>query len=128
MSVFQLLPIDEEDRVPFLDATYEIDDADYTLRLTWSERLGSWYADLLDADDNVLWAGRKILARYQIAARQVVAGAPAGIFFADDQDNDTTAPGFDDLGGRVKIIYADPGSFPTPPPLTDAVRIDVAIA
>lgn len=126
MAKLVLQPDSIDAQYPFREDTYEdLGGLELTLRVSWSERLQTWYLDLLDADGIVIWAGRKILSNYQIAIRQVNARLPPGIFWADSEDPDRTPPDFDALGIRVVIAYSDPEDVPEPEPLTDAVSVEV---
>lgn len=125
MTIGTLLPIDAEDREPFLDNTYELGGIELLVRLEYSERLNTYYMTLFDADGDTIYANRKILAGYQVAIRQRDARLPPGIFVPADTDLRDTPPTFDELGGRVKLLFVPNEDIPPLDPLTDAVKIVV---
>jgi hypothetical protein len=120
-----LVPTTIEEQYPLRVDSYELGGIDLTLQLAYVDRLDTYYLDLFDSDGNIIYAGRKILANYQVAIRQRDARLPAGIFWADSEDPDDTPPSFDELGQRVMLAYSDPEDVPPAPPLTDAVSIEV---
>ncbi len=125
MAVGTLVPTSIEEQYPLRFDNYELGGIELTVHTIWSERLQAYYLDLFDADGAIIYANRKILSNYQIAIRQRSARLPAGIFYASSEDPDNTPPSFDELGVRVLIAYSDPEDIPPPPPLTDAVSIEV---
>lgn len=125
MTIGTLLPIEAEDREPFLDNTYELGGVELLVRLEYSERLNTYYLTLFDADGGPIYAGRKILSGYQVAIRQLDARLPPGILFPADIDFQQTPPTFDELGGRVKLVFIPNEDIPPEDPLTDAVKIEV---
>ncbi|MHC4715248.1 MAG: phage baseplate plug family protein, partial [Planctomycetota bacterium] len=103
MSVFLLEPVDRRDQFPFWEFTYALGGVEVTMRLTWSDRLGNWYADLFDADGETIWAGVKINVRHSIGFRTLSERRPDGFFYASDTNEDLTTPDFEDLGRRVLL-------------------------
>ncbi|MEE9481207.1 MAG: hypothetical protein V3V34_11790 [Kiloniellales bacterium] len=123
MSVFLLEPINRRDQFPFWEFSYAFGGVEVTMRLTWSDRLQRWYADLFDAAGDTIWAGVAINARHSIGFRTLSDRLPVGFFYASDSNDDLTAPDFEDLGRRVPISFIDGDDIPDPVPLTDAVAI-----
>lgn len=126
MGKFVLQPESLDAQYPDREDLYEnLGGLEVTVLLKFSERLQVWYLDLLDLDKVVLYASRKLLGNYSVAIRQRVVGLPPGIFYVDSETPDDTPPNFEALGTRVVLAYSDPEDIPPPPPLTDAVKIEV---
>lgn len=130
MSVFFLEPFDRvAEQEPFWEHNYSFGGVDVTLRLTYSDRLERWYADLFDADGETIWAGKAVNVQYHVGFRHLSARAPDGLFWALDTNPDLTPPGFEDLGRRVilEFITSDDPALPQATPLTDAVAITAVV-
>lgn len=123
MSVFLLEPVDRLEQEPFWEHDYNFGGVDVTLRLTYSDRLERWYADLFDVDGEPIWAGKTVASRYTLGFRHLSTRAPDGIFWVSDTNEDVGAPTFEDLGRRILLSFVDGDDLPTPTPLTDAVAI-----
>lgn len=85
----------------------QFDGVTYGIRMHWNEREGAWYLDLLDAADDVIIAGRKLVADWPLLHRCVDARKPPGQIYCIDKSGRGEDPGFDDIDDRVVLLYYD---------------------
>lgn len=82
-----------------------LDGREYVLRFDWNGREGRWYLGLETAEGSPLYRGIKIVADWPLFRRLVSPEAPIGMIVARDITGRGEAPGFGDLGRRVKLYY-----------------------
>lgn len=85
----------------------ELDGETFTLSFNWNSREEAWYLSVADSLGTVLVAGKKIVVGYPLFARTVNDALPKGYLEAIDTSGLDLAPGYADLGGRVKLVYTD---------------------
>jgi hypothetical protein len=88
--------------------TVVIDDVVYRLGFRYNGRMGRWIMDVSDAAGSPLVAGIPLLPSYPLTDKFIgrVPGLPAGQFVLVDETGAERAPGRDDLGADIKLIYA----------------------
>ena len=92
------------------DQRYKIplDGRQYVIRLTYSDRLESWYFSLSDADDVPIHTRIRIVTGYRLLQSDVSSRRPPGDFycfdFGVDQPGDSLI-GLDELGARFQLYY-----------------------
>ncbi|MCP4570118.1 MAG: hypothetical protein GY841_21260 [FCB group bacterium] len=88
-----------------------LDNVTFILDFQWSDRAGFWYMDLLDANEDLIKAGIKIVVNQQLIWRISDARRPAGEIVAiDTRETDVIPaqdPGLGDLGTNIELIYMD---------------------
>lgn len=100
--LFQL-PIDSN--LLDYEVVIDLDGVDYIFRITWRERLQSWYMSIFDVDRNPLLEGKRIATNSILnrAVKDIIQGTMTAITL-DANDDD---PGVTDLGNRVVIMYRE---------------------
>lgn len=80
----------------------------FTIKVRWNTRDAAWYFDLLDANQDPIVSGIKIMLGTALGARTTDPRMP-GVFVAADlgagNNNDERDATFDDLGTRVVVYY-----------------------
>lgn len=109
MAFLILDPFERGDRQePFLEYLLDLGDNTFTVRISYRSRLDSWYMDLLDSVDAVVWSGKAIKVNALPGTRHLRINSPLnGSFIVYTRDGATTDPDFDGLGSRVAIAYFD---------------------
>jgi len=99
----QILPIDAS--VPYYSVDVVLDGLQYTFQVKYNYRDEAWYFNLLDAEQNMLVAGRKFVVGGSLFNGLVVEGRPPGWLVAMDSSSHDLDPTEDDLGERVYVVY-----------------------
>jgi hypothetical protein len=89
------------------DFAIELDGTTYTLGLRWNDRDSAWYLDVLDAEENPIAMGRKVVVGFPLLGRSKLENQPPGVLFAMDTSGADAEPGVNDLGGRVQLLYQE---------------------
>lgn len=114
MGIFVLEPFQQGDeQQPFWEYTVDLTDVTFTVRLRFATRLDTWYMDLLDADDNVIFAGKALRSSTAIAQRHRRVSSPVGMIFVRETDESGAEATFENLGELVVISYSDEEDLPT---------------
>lgn len=93
---------------PDSEVVYTLDGITYTFRFRYNERGGAFYFDMLDADENVIICGRKIVVSWPLFGwREVDTRLPGGRLFACDTTDSDTDPTLEDFGTRVVLQYVE---------------------
>jgi hypothetical protein len=102
--------------------TVQLGDAEFRVRLTWRERLSSWYLDLYTADGTALVLGKRLSASYTPLGGIVRDGLPAGGTLYVRGPNGPYVQ--KDLGASLLLIWYDYSEL-TPTPASAALRVEV---
>ena len=95
--------------VPLYTETVNLDGVDYLLRFDYSAKEDRWFLSVFSAAGAPLRLGVKVLSGWNTLRLCRITGRPPGLLFASDPRSPTAdAPGFADLGRRVRLFY-----FPT---------------
>lgn len=89
---------------PLYSQTTTLDGVDYVLRFLWNQREGSWFFSLLDADEDPIVEGLKVVVNLPLLRLVTDERKPPGVLLAVD----TTAPEVDRAAGE-KVLALDPG-------------------
>ena len=74
------------------------------VRLTWRERLGSWYLDIFDEDDNAIVTGRRVSPRFLPLAGLALVGLPDDVLPYIDAGVRSDPYQRSELGDSVRLI------------------------
>lgn len=86
----------------------KLDGVNYTLRLRWNVRSGAWFMDILDAEDNFLAAGRKLVVEWALnLLRDTDPNLPQGMLFCRDTTGQKADPTLESLGTTVLLLYSE---------------------
>lgn len=83
-----------------------IDDTPYKLTFDWNSRGQFWTMIIADRDDNVLFAGIKLVLDYEMIQDFPDRGLPTGGLLAIDPAGIKRIIERDDLGKELFLIYA----------------------
>lgn len=103
-----IISLPTHDGAAYYSQRCRLDGRDYTLRFAWNQREGRWYLTLLDAEDNLLVSGVKIVSNWPLLRYyQYDPDVPPGELMAQDATGDNSPPGFDEMGigNRVELVY-----------------------
>lgn len=89
---------------PFYSQTTTLDGQDYVFRFLWNQREGTWFFSLLDADEDPIVEGLKVVVNLPLLRLVTDERKPPGVLLAVD----TTAPEVDRTAGE-KVLALDPG-------------------
>lgn len=104
MSVFAL-PVRND--APHFDFFTNLDGERYGFEFKWNEREERWYMSVLDSSGTDLLSGRKVVVGLSLIGRFSSSALPPGRIMAVDTQGTDTAPGLNDLGQRVQVLYFD---------------------
>ena len=79
----------------------------YTLGFHWNTRDESWLMDIMSEDGTPILMGQKLVGDWKVTDRFVLEALPAGFFFTVDQTGEKKAPGRNDLGDDVMLIFVE---------------------
>lgn len=88
--------------------TVTLDNKLYQLYFDWNVRDEHWSMTIRDKNENVLVAGIKIIADYELISMYRYLDIPQGYLVAADTSGQGLDPGFDDFGTRVLLMYFSP--------------------
>ena len=77
----------------------------YLFDVRWNARDAAWYFDLLDADENPIYSGIKVVLGTGLGRVCTDPRFPSGTFQAIDLAGTSRDAGIDDLGARVVVYY-----------------------
>lgn len=90
---------------PDITQRVTLDGVDYLLRLRWNPR-GGWYLGLSDAaTEEPIFSPVKMRVQWDFLLNITDERCPPGMLIAYDQSNALVPPGYNDLGGRVILVY-----------------------
>lgn len=81
-----------------------IDDEQILFDVRWNSRDSAWYMDMYEADDTVIELNIKIVLGVPLGRRSNHVWFENHLMLAVDSTGEGRDPGYDDLGGRVKVI------------------------
>lgn len=93
--------------VPHYTFELQLEQRTYAFEFRWNERAGAWFFSIADADGAPLLSGRKVTLGLPLLARFRDPRLPAGDLEAVDTTGQNRAPGLDELGSRVKLLYLE---------------------
>lgn len=100
-----LIPVTND---PESTVTTKLEGVVYKLHLRWNVRASAWYLDILDNDDNVLAASRKLVCEWPLTVlRDSDPTMPPGVLWCRDTQGQYTDPTLDDLGTRAVLYYEE---------------------
>lgn len=82
-----------------------LDAAQYRFDLRYNGRGDFWVLDITDRDGNMVIAGIKVVASYELIRQYHYAEIPPGALFTVDPALPESRIGRDDLAGRVELTY-----------------------
>jgi hypothetical protein len=85
----------------------QLDNITYIFEFNWNDRQSAWFFNLLDANSNMLLAGRKVVLGLFMLTEFVSSGFPLGDLTAIDTGGTNQPPGLTELGNRVILYYFD---------------------
>lgn len=90
---------------PNYDMTIPLDGVTYVITVRWNDREASWYLDIADEQAVPILLGLKVLPNVALGAKCRDVRKPPGLLIATSSTDDQSPPGFEELGGRVELIY-----------------------
>ena len=94
--------------LPFYTQRVRLDGREYSLRFRWNTCAERWRMDLLTDENEPIVLGMKIVTDWPLLRYyKFDPRCPPGEFFAQTLTQDTSPPGFSDLGigQRVELTY-----------------------
>lgn len=103
MAIYEIpLPTD----APLFTVRADLDGTDYDLRFDWSGRENRWTFSLYLPAGDPIARGLRVVPNWNVLRATQTPGRPPGqIWFLDERGRATEAPGFSDLGRRVRLHY-----------------------
>jgi hypothetical protein len=80
----------------------------YTFEFRWNVRAGSWYMNLLTAEEDPIVMSVKVVPGFPLAWTSKDPRRPPGNLVVVDTSGADLPPGEHELGGRVQIVYFTP--------------------
>lgn len=82
-----------------------LDNKIFELHFDWNVRDEHWTMTIRDKNNQVIVAGIKIVANYELISMYRYLDVPPGYMMAADMSGQGLDPGFDDFGTRVLLMY-----------------------
>lgn len=93
--------------LPNFEFTFDLENDTFRFSFLWNERMQKWFFSILTSDGTAIIYRQPCFVNYLVLDRFKDERLPAGkIIFFDTSGKDID-PGRDDLGERVKMIYAE---------------------
>jgi hypothetical protein len=102
-----ILEIPTTPSVPAYTQRTTLDGREYAFEFRWNDRDGAWYMHIADSDGQHIRSGIRIVLNWPLLRRVTDPRTPPGSIVAIDTSKQDLAPGLDDLGARVKLLYLD---------------------
>jgi hypothetical protein len=83
----------------------ELDGVNYDLLFRWNHRDGTWMLTIAPEQEAPILAGIRVVADTPLIEFCGHADKPHGTLMAVDTSGQGRAPGLQDLGGRVMLLY-----------------------
>jgi len=84
-----------------------LDGITYVLRCRFNTRSRYWYMTILDTDNNILAAGRKMAVDRPLLQRDTSELLPPGALWLRDTEGTGADAGLRDLGDRHHLLYVE---------------------
>lgn len=78
----------------------------YIFDVRWNARALAWYFDLREVDETPIALGIKVVIGAYLGRKYTHTLFQSGVFVATDTSGQRRDAGFDDLGDRVRVMYA----------------------
>lgn len=85
----------------------ELSGASYRIELRWNNRAQAWFISLYSGTGKPLLLGRRLVVNTNILRRHRTPEFPPGDLVAVDTTGSNADPGADEIGKRVKLLYAE---------------------
>lgn len=84
----------------------DLENKPYRFYFAWNDRASSWFFTLTDSEDNQLISSKRVALATDLLLPATI-NTPPGILLAFDSSDKFEAPGYDELGKRVTLVYID---------------------
>lgn len=91
------------DGTPAYRQRVRLDQQDWLIDFVWNHRTQRWAFSLLDLDGSAVLTGQGVACGFNLLNR--AQGGPPGQLVAFSTDGTFEAPGLQELGDRVRLIY-----------------------
>lgn len=89
----------------------DLEERTYLFRLDWNEREEAWSLSIYDQDEDPIVTGKAVRIGVSLLRGEVDSRLPQGVLIAVDTTEQHGEAGVSDLGGRVKLLYAEAASL-----------------
>jgi hypothetical protein len=103
MSLVQIPTL--TDGTPAYRQRTRLEGEDWLLDFVFNSREGIWFLSILDLEGTTVLRGQPIMCGLPLLQRCV--GGPPGVMWAVSADGTQEPAGLTELGGRVRLWYAD---------------------
>lgn len=107
--MIQRLPIEPSVADQIFETT--LDGQTYVLRARWNYRMGTWFLDILDEDQEPIALGLAIVLGAYIGRRVKDERMPPGLIAASDLSGQGIDATLDDITTRVAVYYYSQDEF-----------------
>lgn len=101
--VAQTLPLRTD--APRYALRVDLDAQRYSFEFEWNDRAGAWFFNLLDASEDPILQGVRVVVNSSLLELFRDPRLPPGVLFAADSTGLDLDPGLTDLGDRVQLVY-----------------------
>lgn len=101
-----ILKIPTSQTLPDYTETVTLDGTRYDIRFIWNQREEYWYFTISTNDELVI-GSTKIVPNWPLLRREKDTDTPPGIIYAFDTTGNNGHIGFEDLGTKFILLYAD---------------------
>jgi hypothetical protein len=98
--------------LPHYEFDVTLEGAVYTLEFRWSARESAWFASIFTETGDPIARSCKVLPGWPLFVRVRDPRMPLGALVPVDTTGDHVAPGLNDLGGRVQVLYYESTELP----------------
>ena len=95
--------------------------AQYTLTFRWSDRVAAWNVTVVGPEGETVVEGRRVVVGVRIAIRKRPTERLAGWLLPVDTSGEDRAPGADELGDRVSVLWLGAEDDPVVQPTSQSL-------
>jgi hypothetical protein len=105
-----ILEIPLDNSVPAFSFFAPLDGSNFEFVFRWNGRIETWVFDLFDKGGEAVQTGNPLLSSFELLRQNVRTNRPPGLLFAINYQEEGANAGRFDLGGNVKLLYAETGT------------------
>lgn len=105
-----ILEIPLNNSVPAFSFFTPLDGSNFEFRFRWNGRIEVWVFDLFDKEGVAVQTGNPLISGFELLRQNVSTNRPPGLLFAINYEDAGASAGRFDIGGNVKLLYAEEGT------------------
>jgi hypothetical protein len=105
-----ILEIPLDNSVPSFSFFIPLDGSNFEFIFRWNGRIETWVFDIFDKTGAAVQTGNPLISSFPLLKQNVKTNRPPGILFAINFKDEGGSAGRFEIGGNVKLFYAEVGT------------------